>query len=142
MNLKTHSEESFGIIPLERDEKDWKVFLILHRSAHHWAFPKGHAMADETPLETAKRELKEETNLEVVRVLQESPLIEQYHFHRDSQKIIKKVFYFLAEVQGEVILQQEEVREGKWMSLQEALVQLTFKEARSLCAEIIKMLKI
>jgi 8-oxo-dGTP pyrophosphatase MutT (NUDIX family) len=134
-------EESFGIIPLMKEGHEWKVFLILHRSAQHWTFPKGRALISETPLETARRELQEETQLEVVRLLHEKPVIEEYQFYRGAQKVLKKASYFLAVVQGEVKLQEEEVSDGKWLSLQEALSQLTFKEARVLCTEVIAILK-
>ena len=51
-------EVSFGVIPLMKDNAAWQVFLILHKSGNHWGFPKGHASGNETPQETATRELK------------------------------------------------------------------------------------
>ena len=41
-----------------------KVLLVKHNDGH-WGFPKGHVEKDETELQTAIREVKEETNLDV-----------------------------------------------------------------------------
>ena len=53
-------EKSCGCIIIEKD----KVLLIQHIKGH-WGFPKGHVEVGETERETAIREAKEETNLDV-----------------------------------------------------------------------------
>jgi 8-oxo-dGTP pyrophosphatase MutT (NUDIX family) len=137
--LEVHS---FGIIPLSQQEGEWKIFLILHKEGNHWGFPKGRANPGETPLQSATRELKEETGLDVVRYLQETPLVEVYQFQNRSQRISKHVYYFPALVTGELLLQQEEIRDGRWLSFEEALKLLTFKEGRSICTQLMSILKI
>ena len=59
-------EFSYGIIPFKYDSHGVKVLLIQHLCGH-WAFPKGGAELNEHPIDTAQRELKEETNLDVKR---------------------------------------------------------------------------
>lgn len=130
--------ESFGIVPLMQKDGIWRVFLILHKAGHHWSFPKGRASPGETPLDTAKRELKEETGLDVVSLLRETPFTENYLFKRRGKMTSKKVEYFPAVVSGEPRLQPEEIREGRWFDLKTALQVLTFAEARAICQEIIK----
>ncbi|HSX12387.1 MAG TPA: NUDIX domain-containing protein [Rhabdochlamydiaceae bacterium] len=136
-----HKEESFGIVPLKQEEGVWKVFLILHKQGRHWGFPKGKRHDAEEAKVAAARELKEETNLDVVRFLQETPFVESYLFRSRGRKILKTVHYFPAVVSGELKLQEEEIRDGKWLPLTEAPQQLTFKEARSICDQITQMLK-
>jgi 8-oxo-dGTP diphosphatase len=128
--------ESFGIIPLSNQNGVWKVLLILHREGSHWSFPKGRSNAGELPLECAKRELKEETGLEIVQLLQEEPFLEQYKFRRKHNLIEKKVFYFPAIVTGKLQLQEQEIRDARWLPLETALDQLTFKEARALLLQV------
>jgi bis(5'-nucleosidyl)-tetraphosphatase len=135
-------DESFGIIPLKREGDAWHVFLILHKEGNHWGFPKGHRQGEESPLESATRELKEETGFDIVRVLGEAPIIESYQFRRRGQTILKKVHYFPALVSGVFIMQIEEIREGRWVTFEEALKQLTFKEGRSICTELMKQLNL
>ncbi len=134
--------ESFGIVPFLKEEGTWKVLLILHREGNHWGFPKGKANPGETPLQSATRELKEETGLIVSDVLLQQPMIEQYQFRRKRQFIVKTVQYFPAFVEGSLNLQEEEIRDAKWMTIPEALQQLTFKEARHILQEFVRCLNI
>ncbi len=135
-------EASFGIIPLQIVDGIWKVLLILHKGGRHWAFPKGRSNLGETPLESASRELKEETGLEVEKLLQEEPLTEKYKFRRKGASVIKTVQYFPALVRGEVRLQPEEIQDAKWVLLKEAVGHLTFREAKEMCRTLLQQLKL
>jgi len=135
-----HQDESFGIVPLSRARGHWEVFLIQHRHGRYWGFPKGHAENQETSEEAAARELKEETNLEVVRFLQKEPFMEQYQFTLDGRRISKRVFYFIAEVEGEVELQKEEIQDGIWVRFSEAHDKLTHQEGKTILAQVAKIL--
>src|SRR3989344_6209301 len=134
-------EESFGAIPLTKRAGEWYVFLIQHKHGRYWGFPKGHAEPKETPQEAALRELKEETNLELVQYLQQEPLIEQYRFTWEGRKVFKRVFYYVAEVKGEAILQKNEVQDGKWIPFREAIDQITHPEGKSILAQVEQILK-
>lgn len=133
--------ESFGVIPFRKAEDgSWKVLLILHSKGRHWGFPKGKPNPNETAKESALRELKEETGLFVEVFLAEDPIRETYQFVYQKRPIFKTVCYFPAVVSGDVQLQVEEVREAKWMSVQEALSLLTFHEARQILLQCQKLL--
>jgi bis(5'-nucleosidyl)-tetraphosphatase len=135
-------DESFGIIPLRRaPDGSWELFLILHKSGHHWTFPKGHKEhVDEEPFSTAERELFEETGLHVVKKLSLPSFHEIYDFRHRGRLVRKKVGYFAAEVAGEIRLQAEEVRDGRWVSFTDAFLLLTFKEAQAICSQVLEHL--
>jgi bis(5'-nucleosidyl)-tetraphosphatase len=135
-------ESSFGIIPLKEDNGVWFVLLILHQGGRHWAFPKGHGNPGETPLESATRELKEETGLDIQKLLQDTPLMERYQFHRKHEVVIKTVQYFPALVHGKLQLQAEEIRDARWVPLKEAARHLTFKEAKEMCNKLATLLNL
>lgn len=126
------TEQAYGVIPCQKRGDAWHFFLV-HHQAGHWAFPKGRPEVGESHKETAERELFEECGLKVVRYLHKEPLQEHYTLQRDGVERAKTVTYFLAEVDGEVALQAEEIAAGEWLSPEEALKRLTFPEARSLC---------
>lgn len=126
---------SFGIIPLRQTSQGWKVLLILHQKGH-WSFPKGHPEPHELPLETAARELEEETGLKVKAFLQTPPLEERYVFQEKGHLITKTVAYFLAEIEGAISIQEEEVADFRWVSFEEAENLITFKEGKQLCKQI------
>ena len=133
-------EESFGIIPLSKSSGEWSVFLIQHHRGGYWGFPKGHAERGETPQAAALRELKEETNLDFVRWIQEDPFVEQYQFLAQGKKISKSVSYFAAEVSGETQLQPEEIQNGIWLPLPDALEKVTHQEGKSILSQVAKIL--
>lgn len=135
-------EASFGIIPLQQIENLWKVLLILHKGGRHWAFPKGRSNPGETPFESAKRELQEETGLEVGQLLQEDPLTEHYEFRRKGETVVKTVQYFPAIVKGTLRLQPEEIQDAKWVPLKDAMKHLTFREAKEMCMSLIQKLNL
>jgi 8-oxo-dGTP pyrophosphatase MutT (NUDIX family) len=132
-------DRSFGIVPLRLVEGQWQVFLVQHQSGH-WTLPKGHPEGTESALECAKRELFEETHLEVKKLLFEEPMTENYHFSSRGQLIYKTVGYFIAEVHGEVVLQQEELKDGRWVVLHNAQAVVTYSQMKNLLNEVIRML--
>ena len=136
----TQQDQSYGVIPLSYRENHWEVFLIQHFHGRYWGFPKGHPEAGETPQQAACRELKEETNLDVVRYLQTDPLLEQYQFMVEKNRIFKRVCYFVAEVSGEIILQKKEIANGIWLPIAKAFEQLTHPEGKAILSEVEKIL--
>lgn len=134
------SETSYGIVPLNKNGGKWLVLLIQHSSSRYWGFPKGHAENNESPQEAATRELKEETNLDVVRLLSEDFFEEHYRFTFKGHLVDKTVFYFVAEVRGQVELQQQEVSDYKWVPLNEAEAHLTYATDQAVLRSAITLL--
>ena len=54
-------EKCCGCIVFNND----KVLLVFQRKSKCWSFPKGHVENNETEIETALREVKEETGIDV-----------------------------------------------------------------------------
>ncbi len=137
-----HHDQSFGIVPLSHQDGVWHVFLIQHRHGRYWGFPKGHAESNETPQEAAARELKEETNLDVIRIFDGEPMLEKYQFTLEGRRIAKQVLYFAAEVSGTVALQQKEIQSGVWVPVSTAHEKITHQEGKNILAQVIKRLKL
>lgn len=127
---------SFGVIPLRQRRKTWEVLLIQHQ-AGHWSFPKGHADPGESPQTAAERELEEETGLKVVRYLSERVLKETYFFTDKKKKIHKTVSYYIALVEGDVTIQEAEIKDCRWVPLKAAEAMITFPEGKRICREVI-----
>lgn len=128
-------ETAFGVIPLRKEQGKWEVLLVQH-DAGHWAFPKGRVEKEETPLETAFRELFEETGLKVIDLIDPHPLYENYTFQRNNTKIHKTVGYFLAIVEGPVKIDEKELSDFLWLPFSQAEEKITFLEGKKLCLEL------
>lgn len=58
---------------------DDKVLLIYHRKLQKWLPPGGHMDLNETPPEAARREVREETGLEIEFIAQENVWIKHWN---------------------------------------------------------------
>lgn len=131
-------EESFGTIALKKENDLWYTYLIKNKSGNHWGFPKGRANLSETKIEAALRELKEEANLELLKFLSKTPLIEQYTFKRDSKITLKKVYYYLIETKGEANITSDEISEGRWVEISKARDLITYDASKEI-ANLVEM---
>ncbi len=99
-----------------------------------WALPKGTPDVGETLEETALRETREETGLEVAI---EEPLNSiSYVFVRGRTRFHKTVHFFLMRASGgDVSLHDHEFDEARWFQLEEALEMMTHATERSVVEE-------
>lgn len=100
---------SFWIIPLIKTEEGIKILEIQH-NAWHWWLPKWHPEWNETPIETALREFREETwIIESPEILSDISFSQHYGFERDWIMIEKTVRYFPAYIKQSLKLNLQEI---------------------------------
>lgn len=126
----------YGVIPLRQLEEGWQVLLVQHTKGNYWSFPKGHPEKGEEPLDTAVRELKEETGLEIDEWLGEMVLSESYAFEREGDLIEKTVFYTVAKVSGAIDIQADDVLFADWFDLNQAEAMITFEASKDVLREL------
>ena len=98
-----------------------------------WTLPKGTPNPRETTEETALREVREETGLEV-RIIRPFDAIE-YFFVQGRTRIHKTVNYFLmVPTGGDLGRHDHEFDEVRWIGFDEAATLLTFETERALVA--------
>ncbi|MBR6419671.1 MAG: NUDIX domain-containing protein [Oscillospiraceae bacterium] len=122
-------EKSCGAIVYRRYHGNVEILLIKHVNSGHWSFPKGHVEGDETELETARREIKEETGLDVIldQTFRETV---SYSPKRDTQKL---VVYFLALARNyDYVPQEEEIAEIRWVDIIRAPGMLTYENDKTI----------
>lgn len=123
-------EKSCGaLVYRNKDKKGPELLLIKHRYGGHWSFPKGHVEAGENEVQTALREVGEETGLSIELMEGFRECVEYY----PKPNVKKQVVYFLGyAANDDVRKQEEEVSEIRWLGLDEALSAVTFKNDKNL----------
>ncbi len=112
--------------------------LVLGRRRHDgrrviWSLPKGTPSGDETPEQTAVREVREETGLQV-RIVDSIGDI-HYRFVRDGRRIDKTVHYYLMEATGGDLADHDhEFEDVRWFEVAEAEALLRFPTERDILA--------
>lgn len=143
--MEIKEDTSYGIIPVVKEGEKWRVLLIKQYSHignnTYWGFPKGHVEEGEAPRQTAVRELREETNMEV-GFFEETSFNNEYSFIFNGVKITKKVIFFIGFVKEIYFkVDTKEVKEAKWFNLDEAMERLDYKNTKEMFANVIKYIK-
>jgi len=124
-------EKSAGAVIFLRENK--KIYyLLLHHQAGHWDFPKGNIGKGEKLEETVKREVKEETGLEEIKFVPGFKESIKYFYKLRGKNIFKIVTFFLAKTKAEEVKISWEHIGYKWLPYQQALKQLTYKNAKEI----------
>jgi 8-oxo-dGTP pyrophosphatase MutT (NUDIX family) len=94
------------------------------------ALPKGHPDGEETPLEAATREIREETGV-LVEPLEKLGEV-RYTYERKGQPVHKRVAFFLFQYRSGDLAHDHEIEEVRWMPLEEAARALTYEGEREM----------
>ena len=91
-------EKSCGAIVYKKENDELK-FLLVYQNNGHYSFPKGHEEEGETEIETATREIKEETNLDIYDV----KYVGKYEWNSNFPQTKEiGLFYFTSSFKGEL----------------------------------------
>jgi 8-oxo-dGTP pyrophosphatase MutT (NUDIX family) len=95
------------------------------------ALPKGHPEDGESAADAALREVREEAGVEA-RLVEKLGDV-RYWYTRDGRRIAKLVSFFLLEyLGGEVDDHDREVEHARWLALEDAARELTYKGERDM----------
>lgn len=116
-SLKCLYEKSCGAVVFYNGKSNTRILLVKNNNGRYWSFPKGHIEIGETEKETAVREIKEETSLDV----EIKDGFREVSDYCPFGKIRKHVVFFLAQAfTDNVKIQEEEIAEYIWVDLQQA----------------------
>lgn len=107
-----------------RKTSDGTKFLLLYRRGNYWNFPKGHFKPGERSIDTALRELEEETGIKKgeLHIAPNFRAYERFYFKIGNQGIYDTVILFLAEThKAEIRIRPREHSGFGWFLYQDAV---------------------
>ncbi|MEX1157240.1 MAG: NUDIX hydrolase [Chloroflexota bacterium] len=128
--LRTARATSAGGVVHRSDGGAVEILLVRRRHPPLWALPKGTPDVGETLAETAVRETREETGLEVE--IEQPIRAITYFFVRGRIRFHKTVHFFLMRpVGGHIDDHDHEFDEARWVPIDEALPLMTHETERA-----------
>ncbi len=122
-------ERSCGAVVYRIINGELRFLLIKNRRSAHWGFPKGHVEKGETPDQTAKREVLEETGL-AIEIIPEFTSKSEYTI---QGKVEKCVTIFLAKTSDtRTTIQKEEIEDYVWLNYAKAAETLRFDNDKAI----------
>jgi len=121
-------EKSCGAVVWKKTDRGL-LYLVEHMIQGHTSLPKGHVEGQETEEETAIREIREETNLEVELDTGFREVI-SYSPYPGCRKDV--VFFTARALDGPQIPQESEVKALSWLPYEKARKALSYPSDREI----------
>ena len=129
MENQVKVEKSCGCIIIDNEK-----ILLVKQTKGFWSFPKGHMESGETELQTAIREVKEETNIDVIPD-ENKRYVEEYMMENGNKK---QVVYFVArKTSADVKAQESEIADIKWLNFKDAYETISYDNMKELILKVL-----
>ena len=126
-----NKEKSCGAVVV-RKTKDTILYLIVMHNKGHYSFPKGHVEEGETEEETAVREIKEETNIDVSI----DTGFRKVNTYSPKPMVIKDVVFFVGEaLTYDAVPQESEIKKVLFLDYATAYDTLSYEKDKAILKE-------
>ena len=132
-------EKSCGTVIFRKARGKYAVLLIKNKYTDCWSFPEGHVEPGENEYQTAIRETREETGIDVK--IENGFRMESNYLIGKKKNIEKTVVYFTAlTTRAYVVPQPEEISAFKWFFEDEFPFDHSFENDRTIFREALKFI--
>lgn len=134
-------EPTAGGIVYRKNGKDIEI-LLIQDAKDRWTIPKGHIEEGEQAKDTAEREIKEETGLEKLRVLNWLGKI-NFKYRRQQSLVLMTTDIFLVEALGDTnkLIPEDWMNGIKWFSVKEALDKIEYEDIEKIILLSLKRIR-
>lgn len=127
-------EVSAGIIPY-RTTRGRREYLVLKSRTTDWEFPKGGVEDEEELQQTALRELREETGIEGLKIIDGFREEYNYVFEGEQETIHKTVHLFIGHSYEASAELSKEHQDHQWRDFEQAKNTLTHDATKEILEE-------
>jgi ADP-ribose pyrophosphatase YjhB (NUDIX family) len=123
-------ETTSGGIVFRRNSKNKQLEILLIKDAkNRWTIPKGHVEPDEEPRDTAEREIREETGLQDMKVMNWLGKV-NFRYRRTHTLVLMTMHIYL--VHGlndtDTLKPEDWLTDIKWMPAAEAVDKIAYED--------------
>ena len=135
-------EPTAGGVVWRRDERGHIEILLIQDAKDRWTIPKGHIEEGETPKETAKREMHEETGLKELEMQNWLGKI-NFRYRRQQSLVLITQDIFLVKALGDTnaVIPEEWMRGIKWFPALEALDKIEYEDINKIMLLGLKIIR-
>jgi diadenosine hexaphosphate hydrolase (ATP-forming) len=122
-------EATAGGVVFRRNKKGEVEILLIQDAKDRWTIPKGHIEQGETAKEAAEREIKEETGLADLSVLNWLGKI-NFRYRRQQSLVLMTTQIYLVRAEGDTNEHQKEkwMNDIAWFTTAEALDKIEYED--------------
>lgn len=104
-----------------------EVLLVYNQGTDTWTFPKGHVEVGEEYLETALREVSEETGINDLMLVRELPVYERVTRQKENKIKVMHLYLFKSQT-NEVNSKAKDVSSVMWVTIDKVISYFTYQE--------------
>jgi bis(5'-nucleosidyl)-tetraphosphatase len=137
-----HEPTAGGIIYRRNKTNNQVEFLLIQDAKNRWTIPKGHIEPGETSKETTEREIREETGLQEMKVLNWLGKI-HFRYRRTDSLVLMTTEIFLVKALGDTnsLKAEDWMNDVKWLSQAESLDKIEYEDIGKLILLALKRIR-
>src|SRR5690606_20667891 len=124
-----HETTSGGIVFRRHPSTKQLEILLMQDAKNRWTIPKGHVEPNEEPRDTAEREIREETGLQEMKVMNWLGKV-NFRYRRNHTLVLMTMHIYLVQGLGEtdVLNPEEWLNDIKWFPATEAVDKIAYED--------------